>query len=108
MDIVDKILNGKSVRRSIMESEDFPAISDEDLSAVKDVVKAIEAENHSMPFVTVEVKPYGTGFKLILKPNENGLINLENGLNEKLVNDLGWEKIDQEQLNDDTIVSYFR
>lgn len=107
MTLIDRILEGTNVFEAI--EDDFESVIDQsELRDIQEKANAVLADAGAQNYFNVVAKPYGTGFKLLIKRNDNGLINLENGLDTEFVNSLGWEKLDTDVLNDGTIVSYYR
>lgn len=107
MSLTERIL--KNSDKPIKESfdEEFASITQEELSDVQNIVDKIVIDSKAYPFYSVMVKPFETGFKLEVIPNESGLTNLLNGLSSVLSRDLGWEEVRTEDGQDGKVTVYF-
>lgn len=89
--------------------EESPELADaklgiDEIRDLSDAVNGVVSDAGASSFINAKVENYGIGFKVILTRNENGLMNLENGVDEKLVNELGWEKLDSEDGPDGSVI----
>lgn len=99
MTLIDKVLK---------ENSEFPEIDPDDLEAVESTVDYLLDSAGASHVYNAKVVPYGPGFKVVLTPNENFAINIENGLDKRLVNELGWEKLDSEMDAKGNFILYYR
>ena len=99
MTLIDKVLK---------ENSEFPEIDPDDLEAVESTVDYILDSAGASHVYNAKVVPYGPGVKVVLTPNENFAINIENGLDKRLVNELGWEKLDSEMDDKGNFILYYR
>ena len=108
--VMEKILNGADVKTTLTES-----IDDGELNDIKNVVWDLVNQPELSgkvctiaSFIDVKVEPYGAGFKVTYQFRPQGMELLSQIIESKLTHDLGWEKIDSDEMSATKKIDYYR